>query len=59
MCYLPLTLKYTILDTLCMGLNREVRTVYQLQKTLVDIDKKLVFILKDVERFSKLKLKSP
>lgn len=58
-CYLPLTLKYTILDTLCMGLNRKVRTVYQLQKTLADIDKKLVvFILKDVERFSKLKLKS-
>lgn len=44
--------------TLSMGLNRKVRIVYQLQETLADIDKELVFISKDAERLLKLKLKS-
>lgn len=41
-----------------MRLNRKVRIVYQLQETLADIDKELVFISKDAERLLKLKLKS-
>lgn len=38
-----------------MGLNRKVRIVYQLQETLPDIDKELVFISKDA--FIEIKIK--